>query len=238
MSLPPTIHQNDWNQQSMFWSFLSSSSWFPIIKCRVSQCFCQVILCDPKLPKHQLNKFSFQLTPWNWTWIFILPSIILGYPFIKCCHSLNVGGLVEVPVLNNKHSRKIPKNGSLFGPFQFWATFASVALGRGCWESLSIFGLVKNGRWRVKKRHPPGYPIGVSPRKVSIKWHLLKTHLFLLSLDFINNKNYKHVIIAGFLKGFLVRLSPKRLVKSWHLLTIKKDMFFNQMGGDYLTQLP
>ena len=132
LSLPHTVHQNDWNQKSMFWSFLSSSSWFPSIKSmvsytsirnrmviasmipsrvlyflgffcpwivrphscvckktcrlskkngrrflpmvvwswkgRVSRCFCQVILCDPKLPKHQLNRFSFQLTPWNWTY--------------------------------------------------------------------------------------------------------------------------------------------------------------------------
>ena len=32
LSLPHTVHQNDWNQRSMFWSFLSSSSGFPILK--------------------------------------------------------------------------------------------------------------------------------------------------------------------------------------------------------------
>ena len=82
--------------------------------------------------------------------------------------------------------------------------------------------------------YPPGYPIGVSPRKVSIKWHLLKTHLFLLSFDFANKKTQTCHYCWWFQRIFLVCLSRKQLVKSCHLWPSRR-ICFSKMGGDYLT---
>lgn len=59
-------------------------------KCRLSQCFFpKWSYKDPKLPKHQLNKFSFQLTTWNWTYrsSSFHQSVWGIHSFIKCWRS-------------------------------------------------------------------------------------------------------------------------------------------------------